>query len=153
MSQSRLYHSTLVRACTLPASPERVFNVMTQPVERGRMLASSGAGKVVLVQAGLGVSGRDVLRYSIDGSPKFELHMSYLDVAPLERIVSVDTIYQDDERLAFALTTIEISRISRGTHVKILTHAAWIEGSEETAGADMAYELVLSRLETYLSDD
>ena len=105
MTKPKTAHATLVIERSFDASPARVFEAFADPAARMRWGVPSANAELVYLEADFRVGGRDVSRCGPAGNLIFHVDLTYLDIVPASRIVSVETVSQDETRLSVSLIT------------------------------------------------
>ena len=153
MTQSRTTHAPLVIERSFDASPARVFNAFADPAARMRWGVPSAKVELVYLEAGFRVGGRDVSRCGPAGSLMFDVELSYLDIVPEQRIVSVETVSQDATRLSVSLITVELQPSGKGTRLVLTDQIVALDGSDMVAGSRAGFNAVLDNLAGELRHD
>ena len=153
MTQSRTTHTTLVIERSFDASPARVFKAFADPAARMRWGVPSANVELIYLEADFRVGGHDVSRCGPAGNLKFDVDLSYLDIVPEQRIVSVETVSQDATRLSVSLITVEFQPSGKGTRLVLTDQIVALDGSDMVAGSRAGFNAALDNLARELRHD
>jgi uncharacterized protein YndB with AHSA1/START domain len=153
MTKLKTVHDTLVIERSFDASPARVFQAFADPAARMRWGVPSANVELVYLETDFRVGGRDVSRCGPAGNLMFHVDLTYLDIVPDARIVSVETVSQDAKRLSVSLISVEFHRSGQGTRLVLTDQIAALDGSDMVAGSRAGFNAALDNLAGELRRD
>lgn len=139
-------HDTIVFERTYNASPARVFDAFERPEARMRWGVPSASVELVYDQADFRVGGVDIGRCGPRGNLVYRVETHYRDIVPQQRIVSSEVVSQDDNRLCFALITVEFLADGNGTRLLLTDQVAAFGGAGIIAGHKAGHAGALDNL-------
>ena len=153
MTRPKTAHATIVIERSFDASPARVFEAFADPAARMRWGVPSADTRLVYLEADFRVGGRDVSRCGPAGNLIFHVDLSYLDIVPATRIVSVETVSHDDTRLSVSLITVDFQPSGKGTRLVLADQIVALDGSDMVAGSRAGLNAALDNLAGELRRD
>lgn len=147
--EQTVIHSTFVIERSYPATPERVFDALSDPARKLRWFVDGGGNKVEQFEMDFREGGKERARFShavpMTGVT-FTNEGSYLDIVPDRRVVMASTMSMGDRRISASLVTMELLASEVGTDF-ILTHqGAFFEGSDGPEIREAGWRGLLERL-------
>jgi uncharacterized protein YndB with AHSA1/START domain len=146
MTEPKTAHATIVIERSFDASPACVFEAFADPEARMRWGTPSADTRLVYLETDFRVGGRDVSRCGPAGNLIFYVELTYLDIVSAARIVSVETVSQDETRLSVSLITVELQASGRGTRLVLTDQIAALDGSDMVAGSRAGFNAALDNL-------
>jgi len=130
----------------LPASPERVFEALTQPNLFARWMGPEGS-EVTVEEMTLTLGGRLAFLVTLPGGgPQFRLHGYYEEIDPPNRLVHSWAMDGDDEVSTVAF---ELEPHGDGTRLQLNHHG--LTAPEDVAQNRGGWQHQLDRLEALLT--
>ena len=151
MEQLSVIHSTFVLERNYPATPERVFAALAEPLKKRRWFIEGGNNEVQEFEMDFRVGGHERARILYkEGTPIEGMTITnetrYQDIVPDRRIVAAYSMTLSDRRISASLVTVELAPTERGTDL-ILTHqGAYFEGADGPQMREQGWRTLLERL-------
>ncbi|HEY2471034.1 MAG TPA: SRPBCC family protein [Terracidiphilus sp.] len=149
--KSNLHHATITLQQSYSASVQRVFAEFADPVARARWSAPSN-DVLLYDEADFRVGGTDVFRCGPKADPRFRGETRYLDIVSNARVVSSETLEQEGQRLAVALTTLDFEPTEGGTNLTVTIQMVSFVGPDLIPAYDSGNKAALRNLSTHLGD-
>jgi len=147
----KLHHATINLEHFYPAAVEQVFTEFADPVARARWSAPSGDDVLIYDEADFCEGGHDVFRCGPKDDPKFRGETSYLVIVPNQLVVSSEVLSMAGQRLATALTTLELEAVDAGANLKMTVQMVSFVGPGMVAGYENGNRSALENLARHLS--
>ena len=144
-------HATLVFERQIPATVEKVFAALADPVARVEWGAPSGTAALIYDVADFREGGQDCFRCGAKTDPNIHGTTRYLDIVMGRRIVSSETIMVNGKRLCASLTTVELTQEGDGTWLKSTTQLASFIGEGMIRGHEAGNNGSLDNLVRHFS--
>jgi len=119
MTNTATDHGTIVVEQTINVPVARSYGAFAKATEREAWAAPSDTAAFIYDETDFRVGGRDVARCGAKADPRFRVETRYVDIVPMQRIVSTETIHEVDKLLAVNITTIEFVPDDQRTRMKI----------------------------------
>ncbi len=135
-----------------PAPLERVYAAFSDPARKQRWFAEGGNHDVEHFAMQFEVGGREQSRYRFKAGTPFagvalEAESVFLDIVPLQRIVTGSTMAIGGQRISASVHTFEFIEGEGGMTRMLFTHqAAFFEGADGPAMRRAGWEQLLDQL-------
>jgi uncharacterized protein YndB with AHSA1/START domain len=149
-NERQLQHATITLEHSYSAPVEKVFSEFADPVARARWSAPSN-DELVYDDADFQIGGKDVFRCGPKGDLKFRGETHYLDIVPNARVVSIETVAVDGQRLAAALTTLDFEPTKDGTILTVTIQVASFVGPDMIRSYESGNKSALKNLSLHLA--
>ncbi len=149
-------HSTFVIERTFPATPQRVFAALADPVKKRRWFAESDAKGVESFEMDFRVGGRETTRFVMVGGPesrqmRITNETTYLDIQQDRRVVLAYSMAFGEHRFSVSLATFELRPTGAGTELRFTEQSAFFEGGDGLERRKEGWQKLLDSLGKYLS--
>ena len=142
-------HATLVFERQVPASIEKIFAALADPVARSQWGAPSETAVILYDEADFREGGQDRFRCGPRGNPNIHGTTHYLDILTPHRVVSSETISMGGKRLCASLTTLELEAQGNSTRLTQTTQLASFIGEDMVKGHETGTNASLDNLVRY----
>lgn len=142
-------HRTLTFEREVPASIEKVFEAIADPVARSRWGTPSDTAVIIYDEADFQEGGQDRFRCGSKANPNIHGTTRYLDIVTNHRVVSSETISVDGRRLCASLTTLELTTLGNSTKLTHTTQLASFIGEDMVKGHETGTNASLDGLVQY----
>lgn len=142
-------HRTLTFEREVPASIEKVFEALADPVARSQWGAPTDTAVIIYDEADFREGGQDRFRCGSKGNPNIHGTTRYLDIVPNHRVVSSETISVDGRRLCASLSTLELAAHGNSTKLRHTTQLASFIGEDMVKGHETGTNSSLDNLVQY----
>jgi hypothetical protein len=92
MNNTATDHATIVVKHTVNVPVARAYGAFANAREREAWAAPSGTAIFIYDETDFRIGGRDIARCGAKDEPRFRVEARYVDIVPLRRIVSTETI-------------------------------------------------------------
>lgn len=150
MTDNRMYHGTVSAERTINVPVARAYHAFADAKEREAWAAPSETASFLYEQTDFRVGGLDVARCGPRSDPRFRVETRYLDVVPMQRIVSIETIQDVDRLLAANITTIEFVPDGPNTRVKVIVQVTSFVGQAMIDNTGAGHTGSLANMARYL---
>jgi uncharacterized protein YndB with AHSA1/START domain len=150
MSNTATDHATIVVEHTVNVPIARAYGAFANASEREAWAAPSDTAIFIYDETDFRVGGRDVARCGAKGDPRFRVETRYVDIVPLQRIVSTETIHEDKKLLAANITTVEFRPDGQRTQVKVTAQVTSFVADGMIANTKAGHIGSLSSMAQYL---
>ena len=134
---------------SLPLSPERMFNVLTQAKYRDAWNGPDADTPVETVSSDLRVGGEDLQRCGPADAPAFEVTTKWYHLAAPERVVYTETLFFGGEAACTSLVTYNLMPEGTGTALGITVAVSSFTGPETLPEVQQGWEGGLENLSRY----
>jgi uncharacterized protein YndB with AHSA1/START domain len=142
-------HKTLTFEREVPASIEKVFEALADPVARLQWGAPTDTAVIIYDEADFHEGGQDRFRCGSKGNPNIQGTTRYLDIVTNRRVVSSETISIDGRRLCVSLTTLELAGHGNSTKLTQTTQLVSFIGDDMVKGHETGTNASLDNLVEY----
>ena len=118
--------------------------------EREAWAAPSETAIFIYDETDFRVGGRDVARCGAKSDPRFRVETRYVDIVPMQRIVSTETIYEADKLLAANIATVEFLPDGQRTRIKVTVQVTSFVGKGMIDNTQAGHAGSLSNMAQYL---
>ncbi len=130
-SKTAAEHRTIVLGRNLEVPIGRVYDALTDPLERARMGASGDRYALIIDEADHRVGGRDCFRFGLKGQPRLRGEAIYHLIAPPSLIVTTEIIHADALCVSVSLVTIDLRQRGLETDVKLTAQLLSLADDED----------------------
>lgn len=149
-SPRMISHGTVHVQRTIEAHVDRVYAAFADPKEREAYAAPSETAVFIYDETDFRVGGRDVARCGPKADPRFRVETRYIAIAPLQHVVSAETIHDGEMLLATNITTVEFEASQQRTTVSIAVQVASFVGQGMIDNTKGGHEGSLANMAKYL---
>ena len=146
MTERNVTHATFVIERTFDAAPARVFKAFADPKEKAKWFGGPPGWDEQEVSMDFRVGGREVNNGGPKGGPLHSFEARYQDIVPNKRIVFSYDMHLDDKRISVSLTTIELTPMGAGTHLKFTEQGAFLDGYDDAGSREHGTRELLDAL-------
>ena len=146
MTTPPVNHDTIVLERSYEATPGRVFEAFASPEARMRWGVPSANVELVYDATDFRVGGVDISRCGPRGNLVYRVETRYRDIVPERRIISIETVSEGENRLSFALITVEFLPAGSGTLLVLTDQVAAFGGASMIAGHRAGHARALNNL-------
>jgi uncharacterized protein YndB with AHSA1/START domain len=150
MSAQAIVHDTFVIETSIEAPPADVFAAYAD-VRAREAWAAPGGDVLVYDNADFRVGGADVFRCGPKADLKFHGSLWYHDIVENERIVYVELVRLDDQKLSLGLVTLELLAEKDGTRLLSTTQLTSFVGPQMIADSKSGTRAALHNLAAWCS--
>jgi uncharacterized protein YndB with AHSA1/START domain len=150
MTDTPTDHGTIVVEHTVNVPVARAYGAFANVTERQAWAAPSETATFIYDETDFRVGGRDVARCGAKDDPRFRVETRYVDIVPMQRIVSTETIHEIDKLLAVNITTIEFGPDDQRTRIKVTVQVASFVGKAMIDNTKAGHEGSLGNMARYL---
>jgi uncharacterized protein YndB with AHSA1/START domain len=150
MTDTPTDHGTIVVEHTVNVPVARAYGAFANVTERQAWAAPSETATFIYDETDFRVGGRDVARCGAKDDPRFRVETRYVDIVPMQRIVSTETIHEIDKLLAVNITTIEFGPDEQRTRIKVTVQVASFVGKAMIDNTKAGHEGSLRNMAQYL---
>ena len=157
MSEPAAVHDTFVLSRRYSASPDRVFQALSDPALKKAWFADGGAAEPDRYEITFSIGGAEVMSSRMGASTPFpgailSSEGRIEDIVPERRVVTTSTMSLAGRRISTALTTFELSPAPEGGCDLVFTHqAVFYPGADGPQMRRGGWEALLQRLGDSLS--
>ncbi len=149
-SNSEVEHASFTVERTYDAPAARVFAAWEDPEARMRWGPPAPHFATIYDETDFRVGGRDVSRCGPRGSESMNVEATYFDIVRERRIVFVESVEEDAERLSVTQLTVEFYALGEKTHLRLTAQIAALDGSAMVEGNREGWNASLENLRTEL---
>lgn len=142
-------HATLAFERHIPATVEKVFAALADPVARSQWGVPSETAVVIYDEADFREGGQDRFRCGSKTDPNIHGTTRYLDIVANQRVVSSETISMHGRHLCASLTTLELAAQGGSTNLTQTTQLASFIGQDMVKGHEIGTNASLDSLVRY----
>ena len=150
MTDNRIYHGTISAEHTINVPVARAYQAFADAKQREAWAAPSETASFLYEQADFRVGGLDVARCGAKSDPRFRVETRYLDIVPMQRIVSIETIQEADRLLAANITTMELVPDGPTTRIKVIVQVTSFAGQAMIDNTEAGHAGSLANMARYV---
>ena len=150
MTSTATDHGTVVVERTINVPVARAYAAFANPKDREAWAAPSDTAVFIYDETDFRVGGRDVARCGAKNDPRFRVEARYVDIVPMQRIVSTETIHEADRLLAANITTVEFLPEGERTRMKVTVQIASFVGQGMIENTEAGHTGALNNMAQYL---
>jgi len=143
-------HGTIVVEQAVNAPVARAYGAFANATEREAWAAPSDTAIFIYDETDFRVGGRDVARCGAKADPRYRVETRYLDIVPMQRIVSTEAIHEVDKLLAVNITTIEFAPDDQCTRMKVTVQVTSFVGKAMIENTEAGHVASLRNMAQYL---
>jgi uncharacterized protein YndB with AHSA1/START domain len=151
MADNRICHGTVSVEHTIKVPVARAYQAFADAKEREAWAAPSETASFFYEQTDFCVGGLDVARCGAKSDPRFRVETRYVNIVPMQRIVSTETIQEADRLLAANITTIEFVPDASGTRIKVTVQITSFVGHAMIDSTEAGHAGSLANMARYLA--
>ncbi len=136
---------------TLPLSPDRLWEVMTDPKHREAWGGPDAETVLVIDKADLRVGGQDRHRCGPADAPDFVIDTRWYDLAAPDRAVFTETLIIGGEALCTSLVTYSLTAAGTGTDLGVTVAVSSFSGPETLEDFKQGWGGGLDNLESHVA--
>ena len=146
MPERKVTHSTFTIERSYPASPERVFQALSDKGSKMKWFVGPGEWKSASYEMDFRVGGRERLVGGISGQPPHSFDAIYQDIVENKRIIYAYDMHIGDRRISVSLATIELQPEGAGTRLTFTEQGAFLDGYDNAADREEGTRVLLEQL-------
>lgn len=151
MSEPSVVHSTFVIERRYSASPDRLFEALSNPAKVRRWYAESEGRAAETFEMDFRVFGRQHMASRMgDSTPFPDVILAsdavFLDITPAKRVVLAQTMTLGERRISAALITFEVLASGAGSDLLFTHQGAFFEGSDGPKMREEGWRLLIESL-------
>jgi len=150
-------HSTFAIERNYPATTQRVFAALADPVKKRRWFREDDGSEALEFEMDFRVGGRERSSFRIKGGPYDGVvctnDTTYQDIVPDKRIVLAYTMTMGEWRMSASLAAFEMLPVDAGTHFVFTEQAAFFERADGAEMRKEGWRLLLDKLAKELAKD
>jgi len=155
MTGRSVTHATFAIERSYPATPQRVFAALSDPVKKRRWFREEDGSETFEFEMDFRVGGHERSSFRIKGGPVDGMlctnDTTYQDIVPDSRIVLAYTMALGERRFSASLATFELLPEQAGTKLIFTEHGAFFEGSDSPEMRKDGWQGLLDRLANELA--
>ncbi len=155
MTGRSVTHATFAIERSYPATPQRVFAALSDPVKKRRWFREDDGSEAFEFEMDFRVGGRERSTFRIQGGPVDGVlctnETTYQDIVPDSRIVLAYTMALGERRFSASLATFELLPEQAGTKLIFTEQGAFFEGSDSPEMRKDGWQGLLDRLANELA--
>jgi uncharacterized protein YndB with AHSA1/START domain len=150
MASTATDHGTIIVEHTINVPVARAYGAFANAREREAWAAPSATAIFIYDETDFRVGGRDVARCGAKDDPRFRVETRYVDIIPMQRIVSTETIHEVNKLLAANVTTVEFLPDGQRTRIKVTVQVTSFVGKGIIDSTKAGHTGSLSNMAQYL---
>jgi len=146
MTERNVTHATFAIERSYPASPERVFQTLSDKASKMKWFVGPGEWKAQTYEMDFHVGGRERLVGGVKGQPLHSFDAIYQDIVENQRIIYAYDMHIGHQRISVSLATIELTPEGSGTRLKFTEQGAFLDGYDNAADREEGTRVLLEQL-------
>jgi uncharacterized protein YndB with AHSA1/START domain len=152
MSEPSVIHHTFVIERNYPATPEKVFEALSDPAKRRQWLLAGQNHEVEHFEIDFRTGGRERSVSRFGPATPFPgtllvREAEFQDIVPNRRVVASSSMAMGERRFSVSLETFELLPVEKETELVFTHQAAYFEGSDGPAMREGGWQKLLGNLE------
>jgi uncharacterized protein YndB with AHSA1/START domain len=143
-------HTTFEIERELAATPARVYAAWSQPESKRAWFACHDDWPSVEYALDFRVGGRERNVVAVPSEPQHVFNAVYLDIAPEQRLIYAYELLLGERRISASLATVLFTASARGTRLRFVEQAAFLDGYQGMPDRRLGTELGLDALGRWL---
>ncbi len=131
---------------TYPATPEQVYQALTDPVAKAKWFARGDGLTVLAREIDVRVGGRELVKGRWASGVISTFDAVYHDVVVNERLIYSYELHLDDRKISVSLATFELSKSGSQTKLKLTEQGAFLDGYEDAGAREHGSNFLLDAL-------
>jgi uncharacterized protein YndB with AHSA1/START domain len=151
MTARSIQHATFEIERELAATPARVYAAWSHPESKRAWFACHDDWPSVEYALDFRVGGRERNVVAAPGEPQHVFDAVYLDIVPEQRLIYAYEMRLGERRISASLATVLFTPCKRGTLLRFVEQAAFLDGYEGMPDRQLGTEIGLDNLERWLA--